>query len=205
MGCSTFSNFTVLPEIAVAKIRARRAVRQGLLHRLRRDHRGRRGDQHRQGRGRAPMSSCSGSAGSASTSSRARRWSAPTGSSASTSTRPRRNGAGKFGMTDFVNPKEVGDVVAAHRPTARRRGRLQLRLHRQHRCDAPGARMLPPRLGPVDHHRRGRGGQGNLHPAVPARHRAGVEGHRVRRRQGPDRRARRSSTCTWTARSRSTR
>ena len=50
MGCSTFSNFTVLPEIAVAKIRPGRAVRQGLLHRLRRDHRRRRGDQHRQGR-----------------------------------------------------------------------------------------------------------------------------------------------------------
>jgi len=29
-------NFTVLPEIAVAKIRDRRAVRQELLHRLRR-------------------------------------------------------------------------------------------------------------------------------------------------------------------------
>jgi hypothetical protein len=31
-----------------------RAVRQGLLHRLRRDHRHRRGDQHRQGRARLP-------------------------------------------------------------------------------------------------------------------------------------------------------
>ena len=31
-----------------------RALRQGLLHRLRRDHRRRRGGQHRQGRGRAP-------------------------------------------------------------------------------------------------------------------------------------------------------
>jgi Zn-dependent alcohol dehydrogenase len=53
MGCSTFSNYTVLPEIAVAKIdAARRSVRQGLLHRLRRHHRHRRGDQHRQGRDR---------------------------------------------------------------------------------------------------------------------------------------------------------
>ena len=50
MGCSTFSNYTVLPEIAVAKIRDGRALRQGLLHRLRRDHRRRRGGQHRQGR-----------------------------------------------------------------------------------------------------------------------------------------------------------
>src|SRR5262249_6482589 len=46
MGTSTFSNFTVLPEIAVAKIRA---VRQGLLHWLRRHHRHRRRPQHRQG------------------------------------------------------------------------------------------------------------------------------------------------------------
>ena len=37
MGCSTFSNFTVLPEIAVAKVRPGRAVRHELLHRLRRD------------------------------------------------------------------------------------------------------------------------------------------------------------------------
>ena len=70
-----------------------RALRQELLHRLRRHHRRRRGGQHRQGRRRAPMSSCSGSAASASTSSRAPGWSAPTRSSASTSTIPRRNGA----------------------------------------------------------------------------------------------------------------
>ena len=52
MGCSTFSNFTVLPEIALAKIRDGRAVRQGLLHRLRRHDRHRRGHQHGQGRAR---------------------------------------------------------------------------------------------------------------------------------------------------------
>ncbi len=55
MGTSTFSNFTVLPEIAVAKIREDapfdkgRSVRQGLLHRLRRHHRHRRCPQYRQG------------------------------------------------------------------------------------------------------------------------------------------------------------
>ena len=46
MGCSTFANYTVLPEIALANIRA---VRQGLLHRLWRNHRHRRGDSHGQG------------------------------------------------------------------------------------------------------------------------------------------------------------
>jgi hypothetical protein len=47
-GLLDLSNHTVLPEIALAKIPGR-AVRQGLLHRLRRDHGNRRGDQHRQG------------------------------------------------------------------------------------------------------------------------------------------------------------
>jgi S-(hydroxymethyl)glutathione dehydrogenase/alcohol dehydrogenase len=47
MGTSTFANFTVLPEIAVAKIRE--DARQGVLHRLRRDDRHRRSPQHCQG------------------------------------------------------------------------------------------------------------------------------------------------------------
>ena len=53
----------------------------------------------------------------------------------------------RFGMTHFVNPKEVGgDLVAAPRQhdQARRgpdrRRRLHLRLHRQRHGDAPGAR-----------------------------------------------------------------
>jgi S-(hydroxymethyl)glutathione dehydrogenase/alcohol dehydrogenase len=48
MGTSTFSNFTVLPEIAVAKIREDAPLRQSLLHRLRRHHRRRRCPQYRQ-------------------------------------------------------------------------------------------------------------------------------------------------------------
>ena len=52
MGCSTFSNFTVLPEIALAKVNPGRPLRQDLLHRLRRHHRHRRRHQHRQGRDR---------------------------------------------------------------------------------------------------------------------------------------------------------
>ena len=40
----------------------------------------------------------------------------------------------RFGMTHFVNPKDVeGDIVAAPRRADRRRRRLHLRLHRQHR------------------------------------------------------------------------
>ena len=52
MGCSTFSNYTVLPEIAVAKSPGGRALRQDLLHRLRRDDGRRRRHQHGEGRDR---------------------------------------------------------------------------------------------------------------------------------------------------------
>ena len=46
MGCSTFANYTVLPEIALAKVRKDAPFDKDLLHRLRRDHRYRRGDLH---------------------------------------------------------------------------------------------------------------------------------------------------------------
>ena len=65
--------------------------------------------------------------------------------------------ARKFGMTHFVNPKEVqGRSRAAPGGADRRRRRLQLRVHRQRRRDAPGAGVLPSRLGRVGHHRRRR-------------------------------------------------
>ncbi len=45
-----------------------------------------------------------------------------------------RNGAKRFGMTHFVNPRAVeGDIVAASRRADRWRRRLYVRLHRQHR------------------------------------------------------------------------
>ena len=49
MGCSTFSNYTVLPEIAARQSPRRRAIRQDLLYRLRRNDRHRRGDLYGQG------------------------------------------------------------------------------------------------------------------------------------------------------------
>ena len=102
----------------------------------------------------------------------------------------------RFGMTHFVNAKEAGADLVAHlvnmtkqRRRPDRRRRLHLRLHRQRHGDAPGAGMLPPRLGRERHHRRRRRRPGDRHAAVPARHRPGLEGHRLRRRARPHRRA----------------
>ena len=64
--------------------------------------------------------------------------------------------ARQFGMTDFVNPKEVDNVVDRIVAADRRRRRLQLRVHRQHHHHAPGAGVLPQGLGAIHHHRRGR-------------------------------------------------
>jgi len=102
----------------------------------------------------------------------------------------------RFGMTHFVNPKEVGSDCGraprqhdeAWRGPDRRR-RLHLRLHRQHHGDAPGAGGLPSRLGPIHHHRRRPCRRGDRDASVPAGHRARLEGHGVRRGAGPYRRA----------------
>jgi hypothetical protein len=84
---------------------------------------------------------------------------------------------------------------SADRPHRRRRG-LQLRAHRQRRRHAPGAGVLPSRLGGVGNHRCGGSRAGNPHPAVPARDRQGVEGNSVRR-PGAAPMCRRSSIGTW--------
>ena len=118
----------------------------------------------------------------------------------------------RFGMTHFVNPKEIGgDLVPvprqhdqdAGRPDRRRR--LHVRLHRQHHRDAPGARGLPSRLGPVDHHRRRPGRRGDRARGRSSWSPAGC-GRAPRsaaRAAAPT--CRRSSTGTWRGRSRSTR
>ena len=98
--------------------------------------------------------------------------------------------ARKFGLTHFVNPKEVeGDLVAHLVELTEGRRRLQLRVHRQRRADAPGARVLPSRLGRIGDHRRRRRRAGDPHAPVPAGDRPRLEGNRVRRRAGPHRRA----------------
>ncbi len=97
--------------------------------------------------------------------------------------------AEKFGMTHFINPDEVGrdKVVQAVVDLDRRRRRLFVRMHRQCQRDAAGAGMLPPRLGRVHHHRRCRLRPGDRDAPVPARHRPRLERHRLRRRARPHR------------------
>ena len=96
--------------------------------------------------------------------------------------------AERFGMTDFINPKD-GDPVGRHHRPDRWRGGLLLRVHRQRGSDAPSLGVLPQGLGRKRHHRRGRRRPGNRHPPLPASHRPGLAGHRLRRGQGAHGRA----------------
>ena len=102
----------------------------------------------------------------------------------------RRAIAEKFGLTHFVNPAEVrGDLVPYLVDLTGGGADFRVRVHRQRQADAPGAGVLSARMGHLrDHRRRGRG-RGDFDAAVSARHRPHLEGHRVRRRQKPARRA----------------
>ncbi len=205
MGCSTFSNHTVLPEIAVAKIPRRRAVRQGLLHRLRRDDRRRRCGQYgrrrtgRQLRGLRPWRH------------RSQRHPGPEDGRGGQDRRRRHHDAKaewgtRFGMTHFVNPARISGDVVPHLVELTGGGAdYTLRLHRQHHGDAPGAGSLSSRLGRKHHHRRRRGRQGNLDPAVSNWSPAGSGRVRLSAGRAAAPTCRRSSTGTWTARSRSIR
>ena len=113
--------------------------------------------------------------------------------------------ARKFGLTHFVNPKQLGGDLVAHLVELTGGGAdYSFECVGNVEPDAPGARVLPPRLGRQRHHRRRRRRAGDRHAPVPAGHRPRVEGHRVRRRARPHRRAAASSTGTWTGRSTST-
>ena len=118
----------------------------------------------------------------------------------------------RFGMTHFVNPKDVGGDLVPYLVNMTKRGADQIGgADYTFDCTgnvdghAPGAGSLPPRLGPVDHHRRRRRRAGDLDAAVPARHRPGLERNRVRRRARSHRRAEDRRLVSWRARSRSTR
>ena len=111
MGTSTFANYTVLPEIALAQIRKDAPFEKVCLHRLRRDHRHRCGGQHCQGRGRRPcvVFGLGGIGLNVIQGLRMVGADQIVGVDTNPAKRPL---AERFGMTHFVNPAEVeGDLV----------------------------------------------------------------------------------------------
>ncbi len=211
MGCSTFSNYTVLPEIARRQGQPGRAVRQDLLHRLRRDDGDRRGHQHRQGR-----------AGRDRDRLRPRRHRpqrhpgpAPRRRRHDHRRRPQRRqeAVGRAVRHDAFRQSEGGrrrpralsrQPDEARRRPDRRRG-LHLRLHRQRHGHAPGAGSRPIAAGASrsssaspGRGRRSRPGRSSSSPAGCGRARRSAA-----RAAAPT--CPRSSTGTWPARSRSTR
>ena len=155
MGCSTFANHTVLPEIALAKIRADApfdkicyigcGVTTGIGAVLFTAKVEPGANVVVFGLGGIGLNVDPGRAA----------WSAPTRSSASTSTRRARRSARKFGMTHFVNPKEVAATSSPHLVELTDGGAdYSFECIGNTQTDAPGARVLPPRLGRERHHRR---------------------------------------------------
>ena len=164
MGCSTFANFTVLPEIAVAKIREDAPFDKVCYI----------GCGVTTGIG-AVLNTAKVEPGAKARRVRARRHRAQRDPGAAArrrrhdhrrrhSTTTRRPWGERFGMTHFVNPKEIGGDLVPYlvnltktRRRPDRRLRLHLRMRRQCRADARGAGKLPSRLGREHHHRRGAG------------------------------------------------
>ena len=188
-----------------------RAVRQGLLHRLRRHHRHRRGAQHREGDARREMRGV-----------RAGRHRAQRHPGAAARRRRHdhrrrhqqrqeamgralRHDAFRQSEGDRRRPRALSGQSDQDAGRPDRRLRLHLRMRRQRRADARGAGKLPSRLGREHHHRRGAGRRRDQDPAVPARHRAGSGRAPPSAARAAAPTCRRSSTGTWTARSRSIR
>ena len=74
--------------------------------------------------------------------------------------------ARQFGMTHFINPKDVDNVVDAIVQLTDGGADYSVRVHRQHQGDAPGAGVHAQGLGPQHHHRRGRGRRRNQRPVL---------------------------------------
>ena len=113
----------------------------------------------------------------------------------------------KFGMTDFIDArgKDRAEMVAAVAALTDGGADYTFDCTGNTEVMRTALESCPPRMGNVDHHRRGGSRQGDRDAALPARHRPELARHGVRaaRRAGPT--CRRSSTGTWKARSRSIR
>ncbi|EAT10320.1 alcohol dehydrogenase class III [Sphingomonas sp. SKA58] len=177
MGCSTFSNFTVLPEIAVAKIREDApfdkscyigcgvTTRSGRCHQQRQGHARFERDRFRFGRDR-PQCPASRPLGRGGPDHRGRY----------------QRGQGRMGQTLWHDPF-LQSGRQKHRGCGRRPGcadrwwgGLHVRLHRQYRSHAPGAGGMSSRLGRFHGDWRGGSRQGDFHPSIPARDWPGLAG-----------------------------
>ncbi|ABA48488.1 hypothetical protein BURPS1710b_1024 [Burkholderia pseudomallei 1710b] len=165
-----------------------RAVRQDLLHRLRRDDGRRRGRLLGEGRGgrerrrvrpRRHRPECDPGREDGGRGQDHRRRSQPEA----------RRAREEVRHDALHQPERSRERRRPHRAVDGRRRRLFVRMHRQREGDAPGARVHAQGVGAVVHHRRRGGRRGNQHAAVPARDRPRVEGLRVRRRARAHRRA----------------
>ncbi len=101
----------------------------------------------------------------------------------------RQEMARKFGMTHFINPKETENVVDAIVQLTDGGADYSFECIGNTKVDAPGAGVHAQGLGPQHHHRRGRSRRRDQHPALPARHRPQVGRLGLRRRARPHRRA----------------
>ena len=95
--------------------------------------------------------------------------------------------AEKFGMTDFIDANDEEDVVAAIIDLTDGGRRLFVRMHRQCQSDAAGARVLSQGLGRKHHHRRRRLWPGDRHATVSTCHRPCLAGNGIRGSEGPHR------------------
>src|SRR3982074_3617680 len=183
MGCSTFSNFTVLPEIAVAKIRKDAPLDKSFYI----------GCGVTTGVG-AVVNTAKVTPGAnvvvfglggigLNVIQGARMVGADQISGVDLNDSKEEWGR-RFGMTHFVNPSKVGGDIVAHLVGLTDGGA-------DYTFDCTGNTTVM-RQALEARHRGGRGRgsrQGNFNPAVPARDRAGLERHGVRRRARPHRRA----------------
>ena len=189
MGCSTFSNFTVLPEIAVAKVREDAPFDKicyigcgvttgiGAVINTAKVEAG--ANVVVFGLGGIGLNVIQGAR------------LAGANKIIGVDLNPKRKAlAEKFGMTHFVNPKEVGGDLVQHLVESHRwRRRLQLRVRGQRRPHAAGAGVLPSRLGRLGNHRRGGSRPGDQDPPLPAGHGTRLERYGVRRCARPHGRA----------------
>ncbi len=92
--------------------------------------------------------------------------------------------AGKLGATDFVNPKKItGTIQDALVEMTQGGGGLFVRVRGQRATHALGPRVLPQGLGRIDHHRRRGSRSGDSDPAFSIGDGTGLEGFCLWRRE----------------------